>query len=143
MKAAIISMIKADFPVFFGCDVGKYADTSKGILDTNLFDYELGFNISLRMDKAQRLHMCESRMTHAMVLSGVHLVDGKPQKWRIENSWGEASGEKGYLVMSDAWMDEYVFQAVVDPSFVGREILEVLKQDPIVLPVWDPMGALA
>ncbi|KAI5791894.1 peptidase C1B, bleomycin hydrolase [Geopyxis carbonaria] len=143
MKNAIISMIKANVPVFFGCDVGKFSDSSKGIMDTDLFDYELGFNISLRMNKSERLQTGESSMTHAMVLSGVHIVDGVPQKWRVENSWGETSGEKGYFVMSNAWMDEYCYQAVVDPSFVDKEILDVLKQDPINLPVWDPMGSLA
>ncbi|KAH0604643.1 uncharacterized protein H6S33_006311 [Morchella sextelata] len=143
MKAACIAMIKSQRPVFFGCDVGKFADTQKGILDTNLFDYELGFNVTLGMNKAQRLLTHESSMTHAMALTGVHIVDGKPVKWRIENSWGADSGEKGYLVMSDDWMTEYCYQAVVDPAFVSKEILDVLKQDPIVLPIWDPMGSLA
>lgn len=82
MKAAAISMIKAQRPVFFGCDVGKFAESNKGIMDTDLFDYELGYNVSLSMDKAERLRTGESSMTHAMVLSGVHIVDGKPKKWR-------------------------------------------------------------
>jgi len=143
MKNAIIAMIKDQRPVFFGCDVGKFSDRTAGIMDTELFDYELGFNISLKASKAQRLSTHESAMTHAMVLSGVHIVDGKPVKWRVENSWGEAVGEKGYFVMTDRWMDEYCYQAVVDPSFVSKEVLAVLKQDPVVLPLWDPMGALA
>lgn len=77
-------MIKANVPVFFGCDVGKFSDSSKGIMDTDLFDYELGFNISLNMNKSERLQAGESSMTHAMVLSGVHIIDGIPQKWRGE-----------------------------------------------------------
>lgn len=143
MKAACIAMIKAQRPVFFGCDVGKFSDMQKGILDTNLFDYELGFNVTLGMNKGQRLLTGESLMTHAMMISGVHLVEGNPVKWRVENSWGDASGEKGFLVMSDDWMSEYCYQAVVDPAFVSKAILDVLKQDPIPLPLWDAMGSLA
>jgi bleomycin hydrolase len=143
MKAAVVAMLKANHPVFFGCDVGKFSDSSKGVMDTALFDYELGFNVSLNMDKAQRLRAGESLMTHAMVLSGVNLVEGKPTKWRVENSWGANSGEQGYMCMSDAWMDEYVYQAVVAPEFVSSEVRDVLKQDPIVLPIWDPIGSLA
>lgn len=40
-------------------------------------------------------------------------------------------------------MDEFVYQAVVDPRFLSKEIKNVLSQEPIVLPLWDPMGALA
>ncbi|TGZ84557.1 peptidase C1B, bleomycin hydrolase [Ascodesmis nigricans] len=143
LKNAVIAMIKAHIPVFFGCDVGKFSTSAKGIMDTKLFDYELGFNVTLNLDKAQRLQTGESAMTHAMVLSGVHIVDGKPTRWRVENSWGDQSGEKGYMMMTDAWMDEYCYQAVVEPHFVDKEVHEVLKQEPIVLPLWDPMGALA
>lgn len=83
-------------------------------------------------------------MTHAMVLTAVHLdKDGKPVRWRVENSWSETAGTDGYFVMSDAWMDEYCYQAVVDPAVVHKDIRDVLKQDAKVLPLWDPMGALA
>lgn len=85
-------------------------------MDTGLVDYELGFNIRLGLSKAQRLMTAESAMTHAMVLTAVHLVDNKPVRWRVQNSWGEGVGTKGWFVMSDRWMDEFVYQAVVDPK---------------------------
>ena len=78
-------------------------------------DYELGFNVRLGMDKAQRLRTGESKMTHAMVLTAVHVVDGKSVRWRVQNSWGDKVGTEGWFVMSDRWMDEFVYQAVVDP----------------------------
>lgn len=96
------------------------------------------------MSKAQRLLTGESQMTHAMVLTAVHLDDdSKPVRWRVENSWSEIAGTDGYFVMSDKWMDEFVYQAVVDPSVVHKDVRDVLKQDAKVLPLWDPMGALA
>jgi len=49
----------------------------------------------------------------------------------------------GYLSMSDDWFSEYVFEVVVDKKFVPPAVLEVLGQQPKVLPAWDPMGALA
>ena len=143
MKEACITMLKRGMPVFFGSDVGKYSDSQKGIMDTNLFEYELGFNIKLGMSKAERLQTGESQMTHAMVLTAVHVVEGKPVRWRVENSWSERVGEKGYFVMSDAWMDEFVYQAVVDPSVVNSTVKKVLEQKPKMLELWDPMGALA
>ncbi|CAI6326927.1 unnamed protein product [Periconia digitata] len=143
MKKACIDMLKRGFPVFFGSDVGKYSDSAKGIMDTDLFEYELGFNVKLGMKKAERLQTKESQMTHAMVLTAVHVVDDKPVRWRVENSWSDSVGDKGYFVMSDAWMDQFVYQAVVDPVVVSTAVRKVLEQKPKMLELWDPMGALA
>ena len=144
MKTACIAMLRAELPIFFGSDVGKWSDSKSGIMDTGLIDYELGFNIRLGLTKAQRLMTAESAMTHAMVLTAVHVdAEGKPVRWRVQNSWGEGAGSKGWFVMSDPWMDQFVYQAVVDPSFVDKEVRDVLKQEPKMLPLWDPMGALA
>ncbi|EED19061.1 bleomycin hydrolase, putative [Talaromyces stipitatus ATCC 10500] len=143
IKDAAISMLRAGIPVFFGSDVGKFSDSASGIMDTELFDFDLGFNIKLGLTKEQRLKTGESAMTHAMVLTAVHIENGKPVRWRVQNSWGESAGDKGWFVMTDKWMDEFVYQVVVDPRFVSKETRDVLKQDPVVLPLWDPMGALA
>ena len=130
IKDACIAMLKAELPIFFGCDVGKFSDSKSGIMDTGLIDYELGFNIRLGLTKAQRLLTSESAMTHAMVLTAVHVIDGKPVRWRVQNSWGENPGTKGWFVMSDSWMDQFTYQAVVDPKFVSQEVRDVLKKKP-------------
>lgn len=66
-----------------------------------------------------------------------------PIKWRVENSYAQANGDKGYMVMTDSWFDEYNFQVAVDIDLLEPELTEILAQDPVVLPAWDPMGALA
>ncbi|KAG9631994.1 peptidase C1B, bleomycin hydrolase, partial [Aureobasidium melanogenum] len=143
-KKGAIEMLKKGWPVFFGSDVGKFSDSTLGIMDTDLVDYELGFNVKLGMSKAERLMSGESAMTHAMVLTAVHLSpSGEPIRWRVENSWSEDAGTDGYFVMSDKWMDEFCYQVVVDPSCVSQEVRDILKQDPKVLDLWDPMGVLA
>lgn len=155
IKTAVIAMLRAGIPVFFGSDVGQFSDRALGIMDTNLHDYNSAFGFDLLdhstatsgtgMSKADRLRIGESAMTHAMVLTAVHLDEatGNPIRWRVQNSWGEEPGQKGWFVMTDKWMDEFVYQVVVDPRFVPRDVREVLGQQPLVLPLWDPMGALA
>lgn len=136
-------MLRAGHPVFFGCDVGKSSDSTLGVMDAELWDLELAFNVTLGMTKAERLSSGESSMTHAMVLTAVHVEDGKPVRWRVQNSWGDQVGDKGWFVMTDRWMDEFTFQVVVDPRFVSKEVRDILNQEPTVLPRWDPMGVLA
>lgn len=149
LKQACVRMLKAGLPVFFGSDVGKFSDRLAGIMDLGLIDYGLGFNVNMyaarAMGKAGRLRVGESAMTHAMVLTAVHVDEktGNCVRWRVQNSWGTESGDKGWFVMSDEWMDQFVYQAVVDPRFLSKEVRDVLKKEPILLPLWDPMGALA
>jgi bleomycin hydrolase len=45
--------------------------------------------------------------------------------------------------MSQEYFEEYCFQIVVDKEELGEEYLKYWDQEPIILPLWDPMGALA
>ena len=169
LKKYTIKSIKDNRPVWFGCDVSKFLHRPSGLMDMKLFDYELTFGIQLNLNKADRLRYGESAMTHAMTITGVDLEDkstctcsaidvssdcdkakgcdcakgGKPVKWRIENSWGEDSGDKGYLCMTDEWFDEFTYQVVIRKDELEEDILEIMKGEAKVLPPWDPMGALA
>ncbi len=82
-------------------------------------------------------------MTHAMLFTGVDVVDGVCRRWRVENSWGDESGQKGFFVMNDSWFDEHMFEIAARRSALPAELQGALDQEPIVLPAWDPMGALA
>ena len=136
--------MKDGLPVWFGCDVGKRSVRDGGVMDLNALDLETLFNTEFTMDKAQRLDYGQSLMTHAMVFQGVNLDDnGKPNRWRVENSWGKDAGVDGYYIMSDAWFDEYMYQVVVDKKYLTEEQRKALDQEPITLQPWDPMGSLA
>lgn len=143
-KELAIKQMQAGESVWFGSDVGQVSDRQKGILALNTYDFQAGMDIQLSQDKAGRLDYSESLMTHAMVLTGVDLDDtGKPIKWKVENSWGDKVGDKGYFVASDDWMDEYTYQIVVRKDLLAADELAAYEAEPQVLAPWDPMGALA
>lgn len=116
-KALAVKQLEQGESVWFGCDVGQSSTRDSGIMALDAYDVEDLFDVDLTMTKAERLDYGESLMTHAMVLTGVDLIDGQAKKWKVENSWGEKVGEKGFFVMSDEWMDEYTYQIVVRKEF--------------------------
>ena len=143
LKELALAQLKDDEPVWFGCDVEQMMERVSGIMDLNIYDFETLFNIDLKMSKADRLDYGESKLTHAMVFTGVNIVDGKSNKWKVENSWGEENGKKGFYIMSDDWFDEYMYQIVVNKKYLSKDLKKVLTQEAKVLPPWDPMGSLA
>lgn len=67
------------------------------------------FDITLGLTKAERLQVNESAMTHAMVISAVHLdAAGNPVRYKVENSWGTVGGNDGWYLMTDKWFEQYV-----------------------------------
>lgn len=144
LKKAAIKQLKDGFPVWMGCDVGQSFIREEGILDTKAFNIKEIFDLDFEMTKEERLDYSESLMTHAMVFTGVDLdEDGNPVRWKIENSWGDRAGNKGYLVMSDEWFDEYMYQIAVDKKYLTEDQRKAWDKDPIHLKPWDPMGSLA
>ena len=143
IKKAAIKSIKNNESVWFGCDVGKMFHRDLGLMDMDLYDYEALFNTNFTMNKATRLEYGDSMMTHAMLFTGVDIINGKPRRWRVENSWGVKGGDKGYYLMTDKWFDEYNYEIVVDKKYLPKRILELFDKEPVKLAPWDPMGALA
>ena len=144
MKQAAIKQLQNGEPVWFGCDVGKYLDRDSGWMDNEMFNYELVYGSGSGLTKAERLDYGESLMTHAMVFTGVDLSDeGKPRKWRVENSWGEKGGDKGFYGMSDPWFDQFNYEVVVHKKYLSQQHVKMLDRTPVGLEPWDPMGSLA
>ena len=143
MKDLTLQMLQDGKPVWMGCDTGKQMHRDKGIWDADLFDYPGVYGANFDMDKSARLEYHQTRMTHAMLFTGVDVVDGKPKRWRVENSWDNKVGDKGFFLMNDSWFAEYMFEIAVPKSYLPDNLIKALDSEPIVLPPWDPMGSLA
>lgn len=141
-KGAILRQLEAGKVVWFGSDVGKYGERTLGLWDDGSYDYELLTGLELGLSKADGLDYGFSAMNHAMVITGVNLESGRPTRWKIENSWGDKNGQKGYYVCSDSWFDRFVYQAAVEREYLG-DLAPLADQTPAVLAPWDPMGTLA
>lgn len=141
IKDMAIASLRDSTMMYFSCDVAKQLDRNRGIMDLNNFDYEALMGVEFGMNKAERIKTYASGSTHAMTLVGVDLnAQNQPTRWLIENSWGRRAND-GHLVATDQWMDEYLFRLAVNKKYAPSQVLDVLRQDPILLPAWDPMFA--
>lgn len=139
IKEMAIASIKDNTAMYFSCDVGKFFDRQKGVLDLANFNYGDLMGVNFGMNKQERVQTHASGSSHAMTLIAVDLKDGKPVKWMVENSWGASSGYNGNLIMTDEWFNEYMFRLVVEKKYVPADLLSLLNQEPTLLPAWDPM----
>ena len=143
IKDIAAATIEGGEPVWFGCDVSQMMSNDYAFWDAELFDLPSVYDASFDLDKAARLAYHESAMTHAMLFTGVDVLDGATRRWRVENSWGADRGKDGFYTMNDSWFGQYVFEIAARKSALPAELQAALDAEPIVLPAWDPMGALA
>ena len=142
IKQMAIASLKDNTMMYYSCDVSRELDRSQGIAALDNYDYTSLLGYPFDMDKAERIQTFDSGSTHAMTLKAVDLdASGKPVKWKVENSWGEKTGVKGHIIMTDAWFDAYTFRLVVNKKYATQKVLDLLKTKPIQLPAWDPMFA--
>ena len=135
-----IASLRDGSKLYSSYDVGKFLDRKRGLCDVRNYDYESLFGTTFGMDKAQRIMTYDSGSTHAMTLTAVNLdADGQPLAWKVENSWGADYGQKGCLVMTNEWFNEYMFRLVVDKQYVPTKLLKQYDQEPVMVMPEDPL----
>jgi bleomycin hydrolase len=138
-----IASLKDGRKMYSSYDVGKQFDRKRGYLDLDNYDYASLFGTTFPMNKAERISTFDSGSTHAMTLTAVDLdANGKPLKWKVENSWGADNGQKGCLIMTNRWFNEYMFRLVVDKQYVPAQLLKEFDQKPVMLTADDPLFQL-
>ena len=143
MEEVIIKQLQDGQIVWFGSDVGYFGDREGGVWDIDSFDYVSAFGVDEVFDKADMLDFYQSAMGHAMCITGVDIRDNKPVKWKIENSWGDVNGNKGYYVMGESFFRSFVYQVAIKKQYLNKVELKALEGKPILLAPWDPFGTLA
>ncbi|MBQ7495635.1 MAG: C1 family peptidase [Bacteroidaceae bacterium] len=135
-----IAQLKDGRKLYSSYDVGKQLDRKRGYADTENFDYAALLGTTFPMTKAERISTFDSGSTHAMTLTAVDLdTDGQPLRWKVENSWGTDSGQKGYVIMTARWFREYMFRLVVDKQYVPERLLKEYEQKPVLVMPEDPL----
>lgn len=139
MRRMVIDQLKDDEPVWFACDVLQEWNNPAGLLSLKVYDWKRSFGISLGKDRATCVQYRESMPTHAMLICGVDLHDNEPTKWKVQNSWGDKLGHKGYFIMDNSWMDQYTYNTVVNKKYLTDTERAAYEKAEINLPYWTAM----
>lgn len=123
LKEASIKSLEGGEPIWFGADVLAQSLRKEGILADGILRTDTLFSLKPKMTKGERLEYRTSFCNHAMTFTGVNLVEGTPNRWKVENSWGKDNGKDGYYIMSDEWFDEYVYEVFISRKYIDPEIL--------------------
>ena len=130
LKDLAIQQLKDGIPVYMGIYVMQFRNKKSGILDTRLFDYDNILGIQ-SLTKEEGLNIGKIKMHHFMSITGVHLIDEKPIRWKIEDSYGDKEKVNGCYVMNDNYFDKYVFDVIINKKYLPNEFIELLQQQPI------------
>lgn len=137
LKELTIKQLKDNNPVYMGTHISKFVDKKSGILDTRLYNYENALEFKT-LSKQEALNLYDISMQHVMTFTGVNLFDNKPQRWKVEDSYGDKGRVNGYYIMNDNFFNEFVLSVVIDKKYLSQEQLELLNQDPIEFEIEDP-----
>ena len=141
MKKMAADSILADEPVWFCCNSSPQRNNKTGLWDVGVQDYGDLFGVDFSISKADQLAYLDGAPNHCMVFVGVNIADGKPDKWKVENSWGDKRGREGWWTLTDSWFDAHVYEVLINKKFVPAEILKLQDQQPLVMPPWDPFSS--
>ena len=126
--------------VWFAADVSPFFNGSLGTLDQGIWDYSAIYGTDFNMNKTDRILYHQSSANHAMMFTGFNeSTDGNIDRWQVENSWGRNTGDSGYFIMSPQWFRDYVYEVIIDKKYLPENILNLLDEEPMELPAWDPM----
>lgn len=139
LQEVVINQLNHDETIWVGNDILQQMDRKRGLMDAKLYHREELLGIDFTMSKKERLATHQAEVTHAMTLTGYNLVDVQPNRWKIENSWGEKNGDQGYFVMSQDWFEQYTYEAVINKKYLTDEIKQITGQAPIKLAAWDSL----
>lgn len=136
LKELSVKQLKDNVPVYMGAHILKFRDKKSGVLDIRLYNYEDTLNLK-RLSKEEALNLYDISMHHIMSFTGVNLVNGKPQRWKVEDSYGDKEKVNGYYIMNDNFFNEFVLSVVIDKKYLSEKQLKLLDQEPIEFAVED------
>ena len=139
LKKKCIEQLKEGIPVVCMADDDKMCREELQLWDDNSFDYLEVTGFDFEMNRKDYFQLKAGIASHSMLITGVHLGEsGKPERWKIENSYGTDGIHKGYFVCSDSWFEKYMISVVISKKYL-LEVDSSQQQNRNTFNIWDIM----
>lgn len=135
LKDLILKQLKDGELVAFYCSTT--AKRINGVWIDTMDRYSDVFDVDLRLENNDVLKTNGTTGGHCMVFVGAKTIDDKPAKWKIENSWGDKYGDKGYCIADDDWVNKYVFVGIINKKYLNEKQKACLNKEAIKIKKWD------
>ncbi len=137
LKELVIYQLKDNIPVFMTVNLMKFRDKKSGVLDKRLYNYENTLKLKT-LTKEEALNIHNMYPHHAMVFTGVNLIDNNPQRWKLEDSYGTSERAEGYYIMNDNYFEDFVFSIIINKKYLSEKQLKALEQEVVKIDVEEP-----
>ena len=134
LKQVTIKQLQDNIPVWFTCPTNKMWNRKEWVLDIRNYNYEALLNMK-GMDRKTQYAVWELPSSHAMSFVGVHLVDEKPVRWKVENTWGAEKDFKQFIVMNDNYFEQKITSVAIHKKYLTEKIKKCLDQEPVIIGV--------
>ena len=139
LKVCCIEQLKAGIPIVCTADDDKMCRDELQLWDDKSFNYEEVTGFSFEMSRKDYFQLRAGIPCHSMLITGVHIAEnGKPQRWKIENSYGIDGLHDGYFICSDSWFNKYMVNAVIHKKFLEK-YGNLEDKKPNSFDIWDIM----
>ncbi len=121
LKEYCMRQLRDGIPVVCTADDDKMCREELQLWDDECFDYEKTTGFSFEMSRKDYFQLKAGTACHSMLITGVHIdEDGKPQRWKILNSYAIDGLHQGYFTCSDSWFDKYMVNVVIHKRYLDE-----------------------
>lgn len=117
IKDAVIKQLKDGISVWFSAEESSTLDYDYNILDDKIYDYESLLGIK-NIKKRDLIPLNIINYDHAMCITGAYIEDGKPKRFKVDNSFGTHGKFKGRLIMTESFFDNCVLTFIIDQKYI-------------------------
>uniref|UniRef100_UPI00405693F5 aminopeptidase C n=1 Tax=Acetatifactor sp. TaxID=1872090 RepID=UPI00405693F5 len=121
LKSYCARQLEEGVPIFCVADDDKMCQEELQLWDDSCFDYETITGFSFEMSRKDYFQLKAGTACHSMLITGVNIgEDGKPDRWKIENTYDVDGLHGGYFICSDSWFDKYMVSVVLDKKYLQQ-----------------------